>query len=111
VLGIALIGSTSQALYFTSIGPKECCRSHCHRGQATSDADADRCCAVHLGVLPAALAATTPDLHHVFAAVGTVAPAVVHAAPIDLSVGPAPNVLRRGSPPGTLVAAHTALLI
>ncbi len=109
-IALSLVGSTSQALYLGSLGPKACCKSHCHRGAATTGADAERCCTTHLGVLPSALAAKAPDLQHAFAAVGIDAPApsplVVTVAPL----APASAVLERGSPPGSLVAAHTALL-
>jgi hypothetical protein len=110
-LALALVGSTSSALYLSSMGPKQCCKSHCPLSKARADADADRCCATHLGVLPSALAKAAPDLDHAFAAVGTAAPAlVVRAVPAGVAFVPAPSVLGRGSPPGSLVAAHTALL-
>ena len=113
ILAIALsfVGSTSHALYLGSMGPKECCKSHCHRGKATTGADAERCCATHLGVLPSGLAGKVPDLPHAFVAVGTAAPALLATAPAPVRLAPAPTVLGRGSPPGSLVAAHTALLI
>ncbi len=107
-LAVSLIGSTSSALYLSSMGPKECCKSHCPRSKA--DADAARCCTTHLGVLPSALAKAAPDLDHAFAAVGTAAPAFVMTAPARVAFGPAPSVLGRASPLGSLVAAHTALL-
>lgn len=109
-VALSLVGSTSSALYLSSMGPKQCCKSHCPRSKARADADADRCCASHLGVLPSALAKAAPDLDHAFAAVGTAAPAVVITAPALVSYVPSPSVLGRGSPPGSLVAAHTALL-
>jgi hypothetical protein len=108
-LALSLVGSTSSALYLSSMGPKQCCKSHCPR-KARADADAARCCAAHLGVLPSALAKAAPDLDHAFAAVGSAAPAVVIWAPVVVAFVPAPSVLGRGSPPGSLVAAHTALL-
>jgi hypothetical protein len=109
-IALSLVGSTSHALYLASMGPKACCTSHCHRGKATNDGDAARCCATHLGVLPAALAKAVPDVQHAFATVGTAAPSPSFTAPATGSVAPAPTVSRRGSPPGSLVAAHTALL-
>ena len=109
-LALSLVGSTSSALYLDSMGPKQCCKSHCPRSKARADADADRCCATHLGVLPSALAKSAPDLDHAFAAVGISAPAAAVMAPTLVSRAPAPSVVGRGSPPGSLVAVHTALL-
>ena len=107
----SLVGSTTAAAYLAAIGPKDCCRTHCHRGETTSDADANRCCTVHLGVLPSALGPTSNDLHHVVATLVTMTPppfAVVLPAVVTV---PAPLVMLRGSPPGTLVAAATQLLL
>ncbi len=111
-IGVALVSSTSYARYLETIGPKECCRSHCHRGQDGTTADAERCCTVHLSVLPAALGAGTPDLHHLFTALGTtvatalLAPMAIDAEPVALL-----RATLRGSPPTTLVALHSTLLI
>lgn len=106
-----LVGATSAAAYLTTLGPVECCRSTCHRGQATSPADADRCCTSHLGVLPSALGPTAPDLAHVVATLVTLVPVAIAVVPSTEVARPAPVVMLRGSPPGSLVAAHTALLI
>jgi hypothetical protein len=104
-----LVGSTSAAAYLAAIGPKECCRTNCHRAATPTDADASRCCTVHLGVLPSALGPTSDDLQHVVATLVTMTPppfAIVVPAAVDV---PAPVVMLRGSPPGTLVAAATQL--
>ena len=65
-IGLSLCGSTTYARYLSTIGPAECCRSHCHRGAPATDAD--RCCTVHLSVLPAALGPTAPDVQHALGA-------------------------------------------
>lgn len=106
-----LVGATSAAAYLTTLGPAECCRSTCHRGQPTSNTDADRCCMSHLGVLPSALGPTAPDQAHVVATLVTTVPVPIAVVPPTEVLRPAPLVMLRGSPPGTLVAAHTALLI
>ena len=107
----SLVASTSSAAYLRTLGPKDCCRSTCHRGQATTDTDANRCCSTHLGVLPSALGPTSNDFQHVVTTLGAVVPtpfAVV--APAVVALAP-PTVMLRGSPPGSLVAAAVQLLI
>jgi hypothetical protein len=111
LIGLSLVGSTSYALYLTTIGPAECCRSHCHHGHPTSKADADRCCATHLSVVPSALGPAAPDVSHALVASATTMPVVFSAPPIVHTMAPSPGVRLRGSPTGSLVAAHTALLI
>lgn len=108
-IALSFVGSTSHALYLGSMGPKACCKSHCHHGKATTGSDAERCCATHLGVLPSGLGAKAPDIDHVFAAVGTAMLAPVPTTLASAPLAPAPAVLGRGSPPGSLVAAHTSL--
>ncbi len=110
-LVLTLVGATSAAAYLTALGPKDCCRSTCHRGQSTSDTDAERCCTSHLGVLPSALGPTAPDVVHVVAQLVTTTPITFEIVPTAEVGRPAPPVMLRGSPPGTLVSAHTALLI
>lgn len=110
-LTLTLVWSSTAAAYLATLGPKSCCSSTCHRGKPTSDADANRCCRTHLGVLPSALGPTAPDVQHVVATLVTVVPVpftVVVPRLVDLL---APTVMLRGSPPGTLVAAATQLLI
>jgi hypothetical protein len=109
-LTIAVAGSTSAAAYLTALGPKACCRTHCHRGQTTTDGDASRCCTTHLGVLPSALGPTSSDLQHMVAALVTMTAAPFVVGPVEVA-GPVPLVLLRGSPPGSLVAASTQLLL
>ena len=112
VIGVSLVGSTSYARYLETIGPRECCRSHCHRGKSTAADDAARCCTVHLSVLPAALGAGAPDLHHVFTALGAAAPlALLAPTPVDAEPVALLRATLRGSPPTTLVALHSTLLI
>lgn len=111
LIGISLLGSSSYARYLTTLGPAECCRSHCHHGQATSDADADRCCSTHLSVLPSALGPAGTDLHHALVALVTLVP-LASTMPGDRAHGvPSPSVRLRGSPPGSLLAAHTSQLV
>ena len=108
-IGLSLVGSTTYARYLSTIGPAECCRSHCHRG--APETDADRCCTVHLSVLPAALGPTTSDVQHVLVASVAVLPPTVDTIVTDRVATPARVVTLRGSPPTTLVAVHAALLI
>jgi hypothetical protein len=110
-VGISLVGSTSYARYLSAIGPAECCKSHCHRGAVSSDADADRCCSVHLGVVPAGLGPTTPAGHLVVALHATAVPTTLTAPIVVGPTVPAIPVMLRGSPPTTLVAVATSLLI
>jgi hypothetical protein len=110
-LTIALVSSTSAAAYLAAVGPKECCRTNCHRGQTTSDADANRCCTTHLGVLPSALGPTSNDVHQVVATIVAMTPPPFAVVLPDAVAVPASAVRLRGSPPGTLVAASTQLLI
>jgi hypothetical protein len=108
-IGLSLVGSTTYARYLSTIGPAECCRSHCHRG--VPDTDADRCCTVHLSVLPAALGPTAPDVQHALGAFVAWMPAPAPSLLADPATTPARIVTLRGSPPSTLVAVHAALLI
>ena len=108
-IGLSLVGSTTYARYLSTIGPAECCRSHCHRG--APETDADRCCTVHLSVLPAALGPTAPDVQHALGAFVAWIPAPVPSLLSAPATAPARVVTLRGSPPSTLVAVHAALLV
>ena len=108
-IGLSLCGSTTYARYLSTIGPAECCRSHCHRGAPATDAD--RCCTVHLSVLPAALGPTAPDVQHALGAFVAWIPAPAPSLRAAPATAPARVVTLRGSPPSTLVAVHAALLI
>ena len=109
-LALSLVGATSYARYLSSIGPAACCQSHCPRSHGTAKGGAARCCSTHLGVLPAGLATTGPDVQHAFGAAHVTAPLPAIAWTGTIRV-PSATVIARGSPPGSLVASHTALLI
>lgn len=109
-LALSLVASTSYARYLRSIGPAACCQSHCPRGHGGTGADADRCCSTHLGVVPDGLAAGAPDAHHAVSAVYVAVPVVV-VPWTTATLIPSVEVVGRGSPPGSLLASHTALLI
>jgi hypothetical protein len=111
LIATSLVGSTSYALYLTSIGPAECCRSHCHRGKATGAGDAARCCTTHLSVVPSGLGPKAPDVQHVLVTTMDAAPPLVLDLDAGASMAPSPGITGRASPPGSLVAAHTSLLV
>lgn len=110
-IGISLVGSTSYARYLGTIGPKECCKSHCHHGANPTAADADRCCSVHLGVVPSGLGPTTPAGHLLVTMHATAVPTTLLVPIAATTSVPALPVRLRGSPPTTLLAVSTALLI
>jgi hypothetical protein len=111
LIAVSLVGSTSYALYLTSIGPAECCRSHCHRGKATADADAARCCTTHLSVVPSGLGPTAPDVHHVLVAAIDTTPSTLAGLDTGTSFTLPRAITGRASPPGSLLASHTSLLV
>jgi hypothetical protein len=111
LISVSLVGSTSYALYLTSIGPAECCKSHCHRGKATADADAARCCTTHLSVVPSGLGPTAPAMAHALVATIDTTPSALAGLAAGTWLAPAPSITGRASPPGSLVASHTSLLV
>ncbi len=110
-LMLTLVTSTSFGLYLASIGPAECCRSHCRCGSDAAGDDADRCCATHLGVVPAGLGATATDVQHTLTVSLATIPAVVLPWPAMAPAFPGPATSGRASPLLSLLASHTALLI
>lgn len=111
LMAVSLVGATSHALYLASIGPAECCRSHCHRGTTTSDADAARCCTTHLSVVPSGLGPTSPGVQHALVATIDPTPSGMLGLDVGRVSAPAPAITGRASPPGSLLASHTSLLV
>lgn len=110
-LALSLVGSMSFALERAAMGPEQCCKTHCARhaghGDHTGRA-AQRCCRMHLTVIPAATG-KAPD-------VGTSTFLAVLATPSPIVVTRTtvldPTVLDGRAPPATsLVAHHVSLLI
>src|SRR5713101_4238481 len=50
-LACLLVSTTSYALYRTSMGPEQCCKSHCPHSRGSGDAE--RCCRSNLQLFPA----------------------------------------------------------
>lgn len=104
-LSCTLVSGTSFAAYRMTIGPRQCCKSHC--GHALPKRAAEQCCRAH-PALPGATAKVTaaPD---VVAAVVAL-PAASASLPMffDASL---PRV-DRGPPDGrTLLSLHTSLAL
>ena len=104
VLSCSLVTGTSVAYYRASIGPKQCCNSHCrHRMPARTAA---QCCRTHPGVTPATVAkVAAPDV-----AAPAFCAVVVPCRSLPVAVVP-PRLDERGPPGGTLVAQHTSLAL
>jgi hypothetical protein len=106
VLACSLVASTSWALYLTSMGPEQCCKSHC--GHPMPRQAAERCCRTHLTAAPAVVAKVAAPDH-----VALPPPAVVMPAPVaatSVAVVTIGSDLR-APPGGSLLTQRTSLTL
>ncbi len=104
VLACSLVASTSFAFYRASMGPAQCCKSHCRHHMPKQAAE--QCCRTHADLGSSAAGTITP--HDAVAPALTVAVAPVIGSPLAI---PASGGARRGPPGGTLLAQHTSLAL
>ena len=104
ILACTLVSSTSFALYRTSMGPKQCCASHCRH--AMPQRAAERCCQLHATVAPGTVGnVAQPDAMPVALLPFVATP--LAAAPTKATSATA----FRGPPSDTLVTQHTSLTL